>query len=262
LLPASESELTALLKLSAETKTDVFVMGNGTNIVFSDAGFDGAVIKTCGISDISADGRTLTCWCGALLSKAAAEAAKLGLTGLEFAAGIPGSVGGAVCMNAGAYGGEIAGVTVKTVYADRKGTKGELYGDENRFSYRTSYYSFHPGLTVLKAVFKLEHGNENAVREKMRELAERRKVSQPLDLPSAGSAFKRPTGGYAAGLIEDAGLKGFSIGGAQVSQKHSGFIVNTGGATAADIKKLTEYIQKRVFENSGILLEPEIKFVG
>lgn len=261
LLPSSEDELLALLRLAASAGVNMFVMGNGTNLVFSDTGFDGAVIKTCGLSQISEEGEVLSCGCGALLSKAAAAAARLSLTGFEFAAGIPGTIGGAVCMNAGAYGGEMAAVTVKTICADRQGNLRELVGGQNEFSYRKSFYSSNPEFTVIRAEIKLKKGERGEILAKMRELSERRRASQPLDMPSAGSAFKRPAGGYAARLIEEAGLKGFAIGGAQVSVKHSGFIVNTGGATAEDIKRLVEYIRERVYKSSGISLEPEIRFV-
>ena len=259
-LPKTTEELAGLYKLLLEGEVRHFVMGNGSNLLFADEGYRGAVIKTSGLNEVSlAAENTLRAQCGALLSQTAVFARKNALSGMEFAHGIPGSVGGAVVMNAGAYGGEIKDVAVKTVYLNASGEVREAVGEEHDFGYRHS--RFQPGEIVLSCDFVLQPGDENEIQEKMSELAAKRKASQPLELPSAGSTFKRPVGGYAAALIDQAGLKGLTVGGAQVSPKHAGFVVNIGGASCADVLALMEKIKEAVFAASGIELEPEVRIV-
>lgn len=260
LLPKTAQELAALYKSLLKMDVRPFVMGNGSNLLFADEGYRGVVIKTSGMNGVSLAGEsTVRAESGALLSQTAVFARKNSLAGMEFAHGIPGSVGGAIMMNAGAYGGEMKDITVKTVYLDAAGELREVTGGEHDFSYRHS--RFQPGEIVLCSEFSLQHGLEAEIQERMSELAAKRKASQPLDMPSAGSAFKRPAGGYAAAMIDQAGLKGLSVGGAQVSTKHAGFIVNTGGASCADVLALIDKIKEAVFAASGIELEPEIRIV-
>ena len=261
LLPGSVGELAGLCPWLRDRGETPLLLGNGTNMLFPDEGLGRIVVKTVpGADSVSVDGTRVTAGAGATLSRAAAEALNAGLTGLEFAHGIPGSVGGGVLMNAGAYGGELKDVVVETEYLDEDMERRVLRGAEHDFSYRHSFFSDRGGV-VLRAVFSLEPGDPAAIAARMRELADRRRTSQPLDMPSAGSTFKRPAGGYAAALIEQAGLKGFSVGGAQVSPKHAGFVVNTGGAACADVLRLIEHIQKTVLDRSGILLEPEVRII-
>lgn len=260
LLPKEQKELEALAVLLYKAGISPFILGNGSNLLFPDEGYGGVIIKTSLMNGVEKAGENIIrAESGALLSQTASFAAKNSLGGMEFAHGIPGSVGGAVIMNAGAYGGEMADIAVKTVYLNEKAEKCAAVGAEQDFSYRHSRFS--AGDIILYTELCLENGIEAGIRAKMDELKEKRRASQPLELPSAGSAFKRPAGGFAARLIDEAGLKGLSVGGAQVSKKHAGFIVNTGGATAADVLELIEKIQQAVFERSGIMLEPEIRTV-
>ena len=209
---------------------------------------------------LDAEGR-VTAEAGVPLARAAVFAQKQGLTGLEFAHGIPGSVGGAVCMNAGAYGGEMQQVVHSaTVLFPDDGVR-TLRGEELRFSYRHSLLTDRPEAVVLRVVFQLTAGRPEEIRQKMEELMTRRKASQPLEYPSAGSTFKRPEGYFAAALIDQCGLKGMTVGGAQVSEKHAGFVINRGGATCADVTALMAVIQRRVWEEKGVRLEPEIKMI-
>lgn len=236
-----------------------FVFGSGTNLLVSDSGIDGFVLKiSC--SKIITVGTDIYAEAGASLAAVSHIAFKNSLTGFEFAHGIPGSVGGAVFMNAGAYGGEMCDVVTKSVYVGGNDVS-EIIGDAHKFGYRTSVYRESPSHTILLAVISLSHGNAQEISEKISELAAKRRLKQPLDLPSAGSVFKRPAGNYAGALIENCGLKGYSIGGAAVSDKHAGFIVNLGGATCEDVKRLIEHIKNEVFKSSGIELECEICMV-
>ena len=261
-LPSSTEEAAALLRTLGELGVRPLVMGNGTNLLVSDAPLDLFVVRMDeGVSRICREGETgLRAGAGAPLARVAQKAQSLGLTGLEFAAGIPGTVGGAVPMNAGAYGGEMKDVVTGAVYAGADGAVRELSAAELDFSYRRSAVSDAPG-AVLEAVFVLAPGDPEDIQARMRELAEKRRASQPLDVPSAGSTFKRPAGGYAAALIDQAGLKGFAVGGAQVSPKHAGFVVNRGGATFDDVLRLMEHVQAEVYRKSGVLLEPEVKII-
>ena len=220
------------------------------------------VVKTCpDAGAVSAAGCLVTAEAGATLARAAVAAQAAGLTGLEFAHGIPGSVGGGAVMNAGAYGGELGDVLIETEYLDENLCEQTLRGPAHDFSYRHSALSDRPGAVVLRCVFSLAPGDKEAIAGRMRLLAEKRRASQPLELPSAGSTFKRPTGGYAAALIDQAGLKGYAVGGARVSEKHAGFVVNTGGATCGDVLRVMEHIQSVVLARTGIELEPEVRIV-
>lgn len=261
-LPRSAEELGGLCAFFREKGERPFLLGNGTNLLFPDEGLRRPVIRTCrNVGALTVSGTRVTAECGATLAQTAAAAAEAGLTGLEFAHGIPGSVGGGVTMNAGAYGGELKDVVAETDYLDEALELRTLRGGEHAFTYRHSMFSDR-GCVILRTVFALSEGEPEAVFARMRELAERRRASQPLDMPSAGSTFKRPTTGYAAAMIDEAGLKGFAVGGAQVSPKHAGFVVNTGGATCADVLRLMEHIQKTVLARFGVELEPEVRVIG
>lgn len=259
-LPKNEEELSLLLKLSSEMDMKPAILGAGTNVLAPDAGIRGLVIclKDCldGMERISDTG--IRVMAGVTMSRAALFAAGQGLSGLEFAHGIPGSVGGGVFMNAGAYGGEIKDVCTRVRIVDQHGQCRWLDRDEIGFSYRHSAIQDHSWI-VVAAEFELEPKPEEEIRSRIRELMSRRTASQPLDMPSAGSAFKRPVGGYASALIDQTGLRGFQIGGAAVSEKHTGFVVNLGGATAEDVKSLLQQVSDRVYEKTGIRLEPEVR---
>lgn len=258
--PKSADELAKLLKASALLHITPAIMGAGTNILAPDEGIRGLVIclKDCMDGMEQVDSNHIRVAAGVSMTRAAVFAANLGLSGLEFAHGIPGSVGGGVYMNAGAYGGEICQVCESVDVMDMEGNISTMACDCMAFSYRHSILEERDGI-VLSAVFALTPKPQEEIRAKMAELMTKRKTSQPLDLPSAGSAFKRPVGGYAAALIDQAGLKGFCVGGAGVSTKHAGFVVNNGGATAADVKEVLRQVSDKVFENSGIRLEPEVR---
>jgi UDP-N-acetylmuramate dehydrogenase len=236
------------------------VMGQGSNLLVADAGVRGLVIclKDCLDGMEQTDGEHIFVAAGVTMARAAMFAANLGLSGLEFAHGIPGTVGGGVYMNAGAYGGEICQVCTRVEVMDMSGERHVFSGEEMKFSYRHSRLEEEAAI-VLSAVFRLAPKPEEQIRELMRDLMTRRRNSQPLDLPSAGSAFKRPVGGYAAALIDQTGLKGYRVGGAAVSEKHAGFVVNLGGATANDVKALLTDVSSKVYERTGIRLEPEVR---
>ena len=258
--PKSREELSALLKVSALLDVKPAILGAGTNILAPDEGIKGLVIcikdAFGGIEQL--DDRRIRVMSGVTMTRAAVYAANHGLSGLEFAHGIPGSVGGGVYMNAGAYGGEICQVCEEVEIMDMQGNIYTRPCERMAFSYRHSFLEDHEGI-VVSAVFFLEHKPEEEVWEKMKELMVKRSASQPLDLPSAGSAFKRPVGGYAAALIDQAGLKGYRVGGAAISEKHAGFAVNLGGATAKDVCDLLEQVSQIVYDKSGIRIEPEIR---
>ena len=260
LLPSSIEDVEAVCALLAECGEKPFLMGNGTNLLVTDAPLHRIVLRMG--EDFSridpVNGTALRAESGATLSRLASFAAARGLAGLEFAHGIPGTLGGAVSMNAGAYGGEMKDVVTSVTYLDK-----DLYlreTDDAGFSYRRSRFS-DTDCIVLGAKISLHEDDPDAIRERMRSLAERRRSSQPLDMPSAGSTFKRPAVGYAAALIDEAGLKGYAVGGAQVSEKHAGFVVNRGVACFDDVLRLIEHIQSEVYRVSGIELEPEVKII-
>lgn len=260
--PASGAEAAALLRLLREADAPVELMGKGTNLLVADEGLDAVVVRL-GETISGAEllpGDRVRAGAGISLAKLAVFAAEAGLSGLEFAHGIPGSLGGAVFMNAGAYGGEMKDVLESAELALPDGTLREVPAEELELSYRHSALE-GSGALVTAATVKLTPAEPEAIRARMRELMEKRRASQPLDMPSAGSTFKRPVGGYAAALIDQAGLKGFAIGGAQVSEKHAGFVINRGGATFDDVLRLMEHIQKTVLEKSGVRLEPEVRIL-
>jgi len=240
----------------------LFVLGRGSDLLVSDEGYRGVVLAVGdGITDLTYEGETLVAEAGVTLADAAEMACALGLSGLEFACGIPGTVGGAVFMNAGAYGGQIADVLVGIQALTPEGDRVELGVDELAMGYRTSRVKTD-GLVVLSATFKLERAEEDDIRARMDDLTRQREEKQPLELPSAGSTFKRPEGHFAGKLIMDAGLKGYQVGGAAVSEKHAGFVVNVGGATAADVHAVIEHVQDEVQRQFGVSLEPEVLFLG
>ena len=258
--PASEAEIAEVCRILRSHGEAPILMGNGSNLLITDEYIDRIVLHLgSGFSAVERRGETgLYAQSGVTLYKLAMTAAEYGLTGLEFAHGIPGTLGGAVSMNAGAYGGEMVQVVRSVRYLS-----GELElkeTDDLQFSYRHSRFSDTDDI-ILGASIELQKGDKAAIREQMQTLMSKRRASQPLEMPSAGSTFKRPVGGYAAALIDQAGLKGFSIGGAQVSEKHAGFVVNRGGATCEDVLRLMDAIRERVYADSGIELEPEVKIV-
>lgn len=258
----SPVELANMIKYLKQTERDYLVMGNGSNLLVGDKGYEGVILHLGSrFNRIETDGETVTAQAGALLSSVAKAAAQNGLTGLEFASGIPGTVGGAVVMNAGAYDGEMKQVVSKVTVMTEDGELLELDNDTMEFGYRTSIIKSRL-LIVLEARLTLAKGDAAAIREKMEDFACRRKSKQPLEYPSAGSTFKRPEGYFAGKLIMDAGLRGYRIGGAQVSEKHCGFIINVGNATAADISELMDEVVERVKEQFSVTLEPEVIRIG
>lgn len=258
--PRNREELAALLKKTELLDIKPLILGAGTNILAPDAGIRGLVICLKDFMDSMEriDDRHIRVGAGVSMARAAVFAANAGLSGLEFAHGIPGSVGGGVFMNAGAYGGEICQVCTEVELMDMSGRTHIYTGEEMAFSYRHSRLE-DQNLIVVSALFTLTEKPAEEIHNKMQELMARRRASQPLDLPSAGSAFKRPVGGYAAALIDQSGLKGCQVGGAAVSEKHAGFVVNLGGATSEDVQQLLSQVADKVYLDSGIRLEPEIR---
>ncbi|MCI6434714.1 MAG: UDP-N-acetylmuramate dehydrogenase [Clostridiales bacterium] len=258
--PQNEEELSEVLKVSGKLDIKPVILGAGTNVLAPDEGLPGLIVclKDCmnGMELLAED--KIRVMSGVTMTRAAVFAANHGLTGMEFAHGIPGTVGGGVYMNAGAYGGEISQICRSVAVMDRNGKTRQLSREEMDFGYRHSILE-ESGEIVVSAVFGLAQDSPEAVKARMRQLQAKRSASQPLDLPSAGSAFKRPVGGYAAALIDQAGLKGYRVGNAAISGKHAGFAVNLGGATAHDVKELLTQVSDRVFAASGIRLEPEIR---
>lgn len=260
--PASTEELRQVISLFKRAEVDYFVLGNGSNLLVSDRGYEGAIISTEKFTDIRLEAENrIFAQAGVMNSKVATFARDNSLTGFEFAAGIPGTIGGAVIMNAGAYGGEMKQVVkeVKALSSD-----GEIIRLDNKalnFGYRQSALK-GKNFVVLSASIELENGDRDKISEYMQELAAKRREKQPLEFPSAGSTFKRPEGYFAGKLIEDANLRGYTVGGAQVSEKHCGFVVNKGGATSTDIYKLICDVREKVLETSGVTLEPEVIMLG
>ena len=261
-LPASRKEAVAAVKAAKELSLAPFFLGNGSDLLVSDQGFDGFIIKTTGLDQTREVNRRLQAESGIPLARLAMAAWGRGLTGLEFAHGIPGTLGGGVTMNAGAYGGELVQVLTSVTFLNEEAEVITLPVEECALTYRHSLFTDHPEWLILGAEFELAQGAPTLIKMKMDELAQKRRSKQPLDLPSAGSTFKRPEGYFAAALIEQCGLKGVGIGGAQVSEKHAGFVVNRGGATADDVRRLMELIQDTVHRETGVTLEPEVKFLG
>ena len=261
IIPASPAALISAVKKCTGLEIPYFILGNGSNLLVSDGGIEGAVISLAGINGISAEGEKITCGAGAMLSSVCLKALSLSLTGLEFAYGIPGTAGGALYMNAGAYGGQMADVIESAECLTASGEIKNLKKEDMRLGYRSSVFK-KGGLIIISLTLALKKGDKAEIKAEMDELLNRRKQKQPLEYPSAGSTFKRPEGYFAGALIEKNGLKGLTVGGAQVSEKHAGFVINRGGATAADVKALIGKIQKTVFENDGVMLEPEVIFTG
>lgn len=258
--PQNEEELSEVLKVSGKLDIKPVILGAGTNVLAPDEGLPGLIVclKDCMNGMELLEGGGIRVMSGVTMTRAAVFAANHGLTGMEFAHGIPGTVGGGVYMNAGAYGGEISQICRSVTVMDRNGKTRQLSQEEMDFDYRHSILE-ESGEIVVSAVFGLAQDSPEAVKARMRQLQAKRSASQPLDLPSAGSAFKRPVGGYAAALIDQAGLKGYRVGNAAISGKHAGFAVNLGGATAHDVKELLTQVSDRVYAASGIRLEPEIR---
>ena len=260
--PQSEAELQSLLLKAAEAAVPVTLVGNGSNLLVRDKGIRGLVIKLGSmLRDINVSGNVLTFGSGVSLAQASKKAAELGLSGMEFAVGIPGSIGGAVYMNAGAYDGEMSKVVKSVRVMDAAGEVSELSADELDFGYRHSALQGSSKI-VTSVTVELAAGDKQAIAEKMADFSNRRITKQPLELPSAGSMFKRPPGYFAGTLIDQTGLKGYTVGGAQVSTKHAGFVVNIGGATAADVLQLISDVQAKVFAAHGVHLEPEVLVLG
>ncbi len=258
----TKEELSQLVSYLGRIEQDYFVLGNGSNLLVGDKGYRGIILKLGPkLSAVGVEKNHIAAGAGVLLSKVAAVARDAGLSGLEFAAGIPGSMGGAIVMNAGAYGGEMKQVVQMVRVMDKEGEILTLDNDTMEFGYRTSIIRDRPFI-VLGVVLKLTPGNKEEISAKMEELMKQRKSKQPLEYPSAGSTFKRPEGYYAGKLIMDAGLRGYRIGGAQVSEKHCGFVINAGGASAADIREVIEEVQERVKDRFHVRLEPEVIFLG
>ena len=260
--PESVTQIQEVVSLCRDMNMPLHVIGNGSNILVGDDGVDGVVLALFNtFSDYEIKDNVITAQAGMSLIKLAVIALREGLTGLEFASGIPGSVGGAVYMNAGAYDGQMKDVVTSVTVLDEAGNIRILGRDELDMGYRTSAVAKH-NMIVLQVIIELKAGDKEQIKDRMSQLSELRKQKQPLEYPSAGSTFKRPEGYFAGKLIADAGLKGYSIGGAAVSEKHAGFVVNMGGATAKDVVELTDYIKKRIIEQFGVTLELEIKKIG
>ena len=262
----NEDELSAVLSALAETGAEHMLIGNGSNLLVADEGYPGVIVKLGGdfemIEQDEEDPCLVRVGAARLMSSASVFLTGRGLSGFEFASGIPGSIGGAVFMNAGAYGGEMKDVveSVRVMNADGSGIR-TLSGEDMDFSYRHSAAE-EGDMIILSAVLRLRKDKPEAIAARVAELAAKRSAKQPVNFPSAGSTFKRPVGGYAAALIEESGLKGYRAGGAEVSEKHAGFVINTGGATTEDVLAVMRHVREKVFEDSGIMLEPEVRLIN
>lgn len=262
LTPESEEQLIETVSAVRNVKMPYFILGNGSNLLVGDKGIRGVVINICKNMDkIEVTGDEIYAEAGAILSRVSNAALSEGLAGMEFASGIPGSIGGAVYMNAGAYEHEMKEIVKSVRYMNLQGDVTEAKNDECCFGYRTSLFS-NKNYVIIGCTLKLKRDDRDAIKARVADYTKRRVSKQPLEKPSAGSTFKRPVGYFAGGLIEQAGLKGYSIGGAQVSEKHAGFIINTGDATAKDVIELIEYVKTTVYEKFNVMLEPEIKMIG
>ena len=261
LIPNSKEQVIKSIKICKENNIPFYLIGNGSNILVRDGGFRGVVLSLKNVKNIYVDGEKIEAECGVMLKEVSDKARENSLTGFEFACGIPGTIGGAVFMNAGAYDGEISKVIESAEVIDENCNIIRLSREELDFGYRSSLV-MKKGYTVLSAVFKLEKGQVKTIKELIEDLTNKRESKQPLEYPSAGSTFKRPTGYFAGKLIQDAGLKGYSIGGAAVSEKHSGFVINKGNATAKDITDLIKHIQDEVKKQFGLDLHPEVRIIG
>jgi len=259
--PKTKKELSFALKCAKDNDVSVFILGKGSNLLVSDSGIEGAVICLSNLDGVSVLDNTITCGAGANLSLICTTALKHELSGMEFAYGIPGSVGGAVYMNAGAYGGEMSQIVKGAYCLDFSGNEVYIDNEKMNFGYRNSAFKQN-GLIVTEVIIELNKGDKNEIADKMQDLLSRRKDKQPLEYPSAGSTFKRPLNNFAGTLIEKNGLKGKTVGGAMVSEKHAGFVINFDNATALDVKNLIKQVQDAVYKNDGIMLETEVIFVG
>ena len=261
-VPETIEDIKAVCKIAKEGNIPLFILGNGSNLLVGDGGIEGIVLEIYkNLSQVKVEGTKIHVQAGAMLSSVSKAALKEGLTGFEFAGGIPGTFGGAVVMNAGAYGGEMVQVLIEVTVLTQDGEVKTIPASELELGYRTSNI-LKNGYVVLSGVIELKEGKEEEIKAQMDEYALARKTKQPLELPSAGSTFKRPEGYFAGKLIQDAGLRGYQVGGARVSDKHCGFVVNQENATAADVMQLIEDVQKKVKEQFGVLLEPEVKRIG
>ena len=261
-MPKSTEEVKRVVALCKKENLPYYILGNGSNLLVGDKGYRGVIIQIYKeMNKITVDGDKIYAQAGALLSKVGSMALEAGLTGFEFAAGIPGAVGGAVVMNAGAYGGEMKDVLASATVLTQDGEVLKLSNEELELGYRTSVVA-KKNYIVLEAEYQLQAGDKAAIRARMDELKVQRVTKQPLEYASAGSTFKRPEGYFAGQLIQDAGLRGFQVGGAQVSEKHCGFVINKGDATAADIVELMKQVSEKVFQEFGVTLEPEVKRLG
>ena len=261
-LPKTPEEVAEVVRFCHEHAQPYYVLGNGSNLLVSDEGYRGLVLQLYrNFNDIQVNGETITVQSGAMLAAVARTAYQTGLTGLEFASGIPGTIGGAVVMNAGAYGGEMKNVLKEVTVLTKEGEVLVIPAKALELGYRTSVIPKN-GWIVLGAVLQLKKGDQEQILARMEELKEQRITKQPLDLPSAGSTFKRPEGYFAGKLIMDSGLAGYQVGGAQVSEKHCGFVINAGGATARDVRTLMDNVRDIVYKKYGVTLEPEVKFLG
>ena len=261
LQPSEVDQIADALKICKEKSIPYYIVGNGSNILVKDGGIRGVVIKLSSLNNISVSGNEIEAGCGSLLKDVSDEALNNSLTGFEFACGIPGSVGGAVFMNAGAYNGEISGVIKEAKVMNNDGDIYTISKDDLELGYRTSKV-MKEGLIVIEATFTLEKGDKVKIKDRIDELTKKREEKQPLEYPSAGSTFKRPEGYFAGKLIQDSGLKGFSIGGAAVSKKHSGFVINKGNATAKDVLDVIKHVQQEVNKQFGVELKPEVRIIG
>lgn len=259
-LPKNEAELTEAIVFFREKGERIIVVGNCSNLIFPDSGFDGAVIITTAMRSISIEDGIIAAYCGETLSTLARFACENSLSGLEFCYGIPGTIGGGVYMNAGAYGGELSDRFISGVFLDENLNRIVITAEEMGFGYRQSRMN-KENLILISASFSGVDGDKAQIKAKMDELMATRKAKQPLEFPSCGSAFKRPTGHFAGALIEQCGLKGYTIGGAQVSEKHAGFVINRGNATATDVLALMKNVTDIVLKKTGVLLEPEIRVI-
>ncbi len=260
--PESKEQIAEILRMCRSQDVPYFILGNGSNLLVGDRGFRGAVINIMdNMNDIKVDGGIIKAQAGAMLVKVSRAARDNSLTGLEFASGIPGTIGGAIYMNAGAYGGEMKDVVIQVTAMDADGEIYTFGADELEFSYRHSVIQ-QRDLIVLDVTMKLEAGDQKSIDDRMSELAVARRTKQPLEYPSAGSTFKRPEGYFAGKLIMDAGLRGYRVGDAQVSEKHCGFVVNRGNATADDVIKLIDDVKAKVSEEYDVVLEPEVRMIG
>lgn len=261
-VPQTVEAMAFVCQCALDTGVKKYILGSGTNVLFDDCDYEGVVISTKGLDGVEVNGNIISCGAGASVTAVSRIAMENSLNGLTFAFGIPGSVGGAVYMNAGAYNGEVSYVLEKSTYLDiNDGKIYELSAEDHMFDYRFSSYKKHPERVILAADFSLKEGNKDEIKAEMNDFMDRRRSKQPLEYPSAGSVFKRYPGRYTAQMIDESGMKGFSVGGACVSEKHAGFIINTGGATACDVRALIELVENKIRENFGIEIERELIYV-